>query len=434
MARSRNYGCSNRERRKQIFKKDRKSKHEPKRTDLRVDVFQLSVYDALSLMRSQELVKRHLKGGWPLDLYKLYRKIENEKNQNIRVCFRETIYRIEEMGFDLQNEQTLVMICNIAMHSEQIIHPVKKWKPECDERNVNDQLSDLITYCFTFYEVPAFLNRVWRYKSMKQAREWYLKLTHGGSLRELEGAPIPVTKKMAHQLRQASEHLDVDSAFRWAQVKSMGANDELTTAILRSHLGRNKFRNEEYWKPVMEWMIRQNCPSAFVNDLIDWLYNSQYGADQISLQGRTLASAQRLSAAWHEEVAQQRMARMYPVTDLEWNACAVADWKLVPVQEVKVREYHIIQLCSSVELRKESQQMRHCVASYASRCNQGMSAIFSLREFIAGQELATTLATIEIVPRSRTVVQVRAIANASPSDQSWKIIRTWINDRNLKMN
>ena len=71
----------------------------------------------------------------------------------------------------------------------------------------------------------------------------------------------------------------------------------------------------------------------------------------------------------------------------------------------------------------EGQAMHHCVYSYASRCRRGETTIWSLRLRINGEE--KRMATIEVDPRRRSIIQARAKCNFRPGVRSLEIIRQW---------
>ena len=65
--------------------------------------------------------------------------------------------------------------------------------------------------------------------------------------------------------------------------------------------------------------------------------------------------------------------------------------------------------------------MRHCVAAYLSRCLSGQSTIWSLRRRVVhpeGASLPRSMLTIELDPRSATIVQVRGFANQRAGGQN----------------
>ena len=66
------------------------------------------------------------------------------------------------------------------------------------------------------------------------------------------------------------------------------------------------------------------------------------------------------------------------------------------------------QLRTAVDLVAETRAMRHCVASYATKCMAGQASIWSLRRRVASD--SQRLLTIELDRQCRAV-QVRGFAN-----------------------
>jgi len=87
------------------------------------------------------------------------------------------------------------------------------------------------------------------------------------------------------------------------------------------------------------------------------------------------------------------------------------------------RAWAIQELVDSGALHTEGRAMRHCVYSYANRCRRGETTIWSLRLRINGEE--KRMATIEVDPRRRSIIQARAKCNLRPGVRSLEIIRQW---------
>lgn len=89
----------------------------------------------------------------------------------------------------------------------------------------------------------------------------------------------------------------------------------------------------------------------------------------------------------------------------------------------------IIELTDEHQLNREGQQMRHCVATYAVRCQRKVCSVWSLREFEKGQWRSRV--TIEI-SRDRRIVQARGRFNAVPKERFAKAIENWANREGLQ--
>jgi hypothetical protein len=90
--------------------------------------------------------------------------------------------------------------------------------------------------------------------------------------------------------------------------------------------------------------------------------------------------------------------------------------------------WRIEELHSVDALQEESRAMSHCVHRYAHRCRTGSSAIFSVRHYPANDanhSAGVSRATVEVHPRTRKVVQIRAAGNRAVNNTIMTIIREW---------
>jgi len=101
------------------------------------------------------------------------------------------------------------------------------------------------------------------------------------------------------------------------------------------------------------------------------------------------------------------------------------------LQEQTTREWTILELLNSDALYAEGRAMRHCVYTYSNRCRRGETTIWSLR--LRVEEGEKRMATVEVDPRKRAIIQVRAKCNARPGPRTVEILRKWANRENLQV-
>ena len=77
--------------------------------------------------------------------------------------------------------------------------------------------------------------------------------------------------------------------------------------------------------------------------------------------------------------------------------------------------------------------MRHCVASYTNACAARVSSIWSLRHRGPEEEVARSVLTIEVAPRSGTIVQIRGKANARPTGMPLELVQLWARREGLRL-
>ncbi len=88
-------------------------------------------------------------------------------------------------------------------------------------------------------------------------------------------------------------------------------------------------------------------------------------------------------------------------------------------------EWTIVELLGNRELVHEGRTMRHCVATYARTCADGHSSLWSLRHRWCDEDIARPVLTIEVHPRTASIVQLRGPRNARPSGWPLELVRRW---------
>jgi hypothetical protein len=84
--------------------------------------------------------------------------------------------------------------------------------------------------------------------------------------------------------------------------------------------------------------------------------------------------------------------------------------------------WRIRELLSGAELIAEGRVMKHCVASYAHSCAQGMASIWAMElDTQAGTEKRQTIE----VTRAGVIVQCRGKQNRLPTQPELDIVREW---------
>jgi hypothetical protein len=89
------------------------------------------------------------------------------------------------------------------------------------------------------------------------------------------------------------------------------------------------------------------------------------------------------------------------------------------------------ELLDSYDLYADGWAMGHCVYTYADRCRRGETIIWSLRLRVKDAE--KSMATIEVNPHRRAIIQVRSKCNKSVGTRSFEILRQWAAQEKLKL-
>ena len=162
--------------------------------------------------------------------------------------------------------------------------------------------------------------------------------------------------------------------------------------------------------------------------MLDYLEGVRGASPVPPVAGRTAASLWRQVVAWH--VALGHVTASGP----SWAATGWAGRdEAMPDGDARVW-WHLVELGDAAALAAESQAMRHCVYSYAYLCRAGAASIWSLRRRVERPgELgrARSIVTVEVDPRSRTIVQVRGFANRRATGPGVDVIRRWAAEHQL---
>jgi hypothetical protein len=253
-----------------------------------------------------------------------------------------------------------------------------------------------------------------------------------------------MTRKMEHIFLASQEHLPIELAMRRAELLALGAPAEVMKAVLATRLATD-LRHGEFWRSVWMFVIAHagELDPAQIGPMIDYLQAIRHGemamvtqvggvgfdAPQpaFSMKGRTVPSMLRLMRDWHGSLA---------------GGIATFSWARSPYQpmlfeELRLdrselpRRWQMMELTDSAQLQKEGAALHHCVGSYAYRCYQGLSRIWSLRLW-QGEKVRHVL-TVEVDPRRRAVVQARGRANRLPSGKSLELLQEWAVRERLRM-
>ncbi len=318
--------------------------------------------------------------------------------------------------------------------------PVDCWEP--DGSNPIPLFSSLAHHLLADYPVPPVLLSSWFLGDTWEGRrqqDWFKRAGRGISLRSV-GLPIPLTRRMAHAFAHAPAHYPVEFALRWAQVRGLGGSDELARAVAASRLGE-EFENHEFWASAILLLI--NDPTfdpAQVVPVVEYLQDQKFeqrpviiGGDtevyvhapqpDLCLKGWTVGSLLRRVAAWkalRKGVAERALIR--------WRRSDIGE--LLGDDEAG-HTWTIRELLDSDELAAEGKAMDHCVATYTDYCSRRLSTIWSVGvDGPAGRE---RVATVEVNPASREVVQAKARGNEEPDEPCRAVLERWARREGLKL-
>jgi hypothetical protein len=225
---------------------------------------------------------------------------------------------------------------------------------------------------------------------------------------------------MEHEFLRTPDHLRFDPALRRAEVLGLGGSPELADVLLTTRLA-DRFTDGDRWRRALAWLVRcgDSVDLTQIRPLVDYLSANLH---EIELRGRTFASVMRLVRAWHGWLGQQSAAYI-AWRRSRWNEL-VMPVTPTPVQP-RGAEWTIVELLDSHALAREGRAMRHCVSTYVRACVAKASSIWSLRHRWQDEHVARSVLTIEVQPRTGTIVQLRGATNSRARGEPLAIVRSW---------
>ncbi len=332
----------------------------------------------------------------------------------------------------------------LAHHAQEWIRPPMEWKPTT--HNVDRQFQSLSRHLFARWPVPAFMDSVWFQGTSFEARQkqtWFVHLGRGENIRTLP-LPIPYTKRMAHHFMQAPAESTVEEALRWGQIRALGGSTRLVKSVMGTRL-RTCYKQNEFWTTVFQFLIANPMLDlAHVGPLIDYLQNEKFTPQEVfvspgviehrppsqpnlTMKGRSPETLLRNVDAWHRNLSKVKQ------TAAEWVASGIGGFRFVEGAETgdNARIWTVTELLSSAALIAEGRKMKHCVATYARSCAQGVCSIWAMEtENISGRSKVLTL---EVSNQTRVLVQARGKCNVLPTQKERGILQRWADQAGLQL-
>ncbi len=310
---------------------------------------------------------------------------------------------------------------NLLRFEHHVIRPPEEWAGA--HGHPVRVVDSLVQHLMCRYPVPRFLASVWfgdEHRERIDRRSWMIAFAHGMRFRNMP-LPVALTRRMEVELVGTPDHVSFDQALRRAEILGLGGTDELAAEIMATPLAE-RFTEPERWRVALAWLVRcgDDIDLTQVRPMIDFL---RAHIATFDVRGRTFSSVMRLVTAWHRQLGLDR------APDLRWPATG---WNGITIElDAREREpwsreeWSIVELTDSRALANEGRALRHCVSMYASACKSRRSTIWSLRQRVGDDDVARPVLTIEVHPSTRTIVQVRAKANARPSGWPLEVVYRW---------
>jgi hypothetical protein len=249
--------------------------------------------------------------------------------------------------------------------------------------------------------------------------------------------PYPLSRAAAHAVLNAPSELTLPQAMRYGQLIGFGVSETLATAAVRTQLGRSNAGDVAAAAIACFLALNADTRARDVQQIVDYVMARIRGFEDIvpqpnfTLRGRTAQTVMLEIRRWPEEV--NRIRNVAGAARV-WGSCGVGGYEQIVIDEsFEIARWQIVELTSSAELVTEGRAMRHCVATFAWSATRGQCAIFALRRDDANGGATKHVATIEIVPQQRAIVQIAGACNRFAGDAAMEIIARWAALRGLDM-
>jgi hypothetical protein len=334
-------------------------------------------------------------------------------------------------------------LVNLARVAGAHVRTFASW-PGC-EASWRAVVHSLAQHLLSPYRVPAFFSAAWyagdAYADAK--RHWFIAHAAGARVRSLD-LPIRLTRKMEHIFLRSPDHHPIEYAMRRAELLGLGADRDLSDAILATRLGTD-LDHGEFWRTVCLFLIAHAdaIDRAQVGPIVDFFHavrHERVAVDtargivmrdppqqHFSVKGRTARSVLRLMDEWHRSLG-------LVTGGLSWEPSTLRPMVLEIPQEdpsAPPASWELTELTTSAQLRAEGAALRHCIASYSHRCWRGGSRIWSLRR--RRDTAVRSVVTVEVDPMRRAIVQARGFRNRPAAGRPLQLVQTWAARENLRL-
>ena len=324
-----------------------------------------------------------------------------------------------------QAEHFLPGLLALSHHHADWLREIEAWKPT--DTSPSRQFGSLARHLLANCPVPTFMDRVWFQEPSKisrQQQKWFKHLGLGYGIRGTD-IPIRLTKKMAYLFTLAPDHYTVEQALRWGQIRGWGGGKPLVDAVVSTRLGRT-FEHEAYWAQAIRFLVcNQEAVLPHVAAIVEYLRVHRHHLPTKKLDWKVICCLlEKVAQIQAPAVADDRVRSLawapIGIDGFTWQEDADQNWT-----------WTISELLTSSELSAEGAAMRHCVASYASRCAEQKSSIWSM--ICHSHRGHQRVLTIEVNPATRAIVQARGRGNKRPSRQARRVMEDWAEKERLKL-
>ncbi len=369
--------------------------------------------------------------------------LEQHETPEVFLNFMVDIDKKSGMLQDRTYTQGLIAVAN---NSDSWIRTPEDWYPEAI--SLDEHFAELLRHLFCCYDVPRFMDAAWL-EGNPTYQTWFKHIGAGQNIRTAPGLPFVLTKKMAHHFLDAPEDYTITEALRWGQVHGLGGTLNFAGALRDTYLvsalngprhrhappGDFWFEADSFWVNFIRFFAGHPMfDFSQIGVVIDYIREQKYGDPEadfppehpnFSLSRRTPESLLDAARAWRAEIRRME-AEIRRDLKREGNAIPSSGIGEFSLNE-DGKHWHIRELQTRQELRREGRIMRHCVGTYWNSCRRGHRSIWTMET--AGRKVVT----IAVDNTLKKIIDARGKANRSIFPEERHILSRWAKQEGLQI-
>jgi len=319
-----------------------------------------------------------------------------------------------------------------------LVRPIEGWRPRGKARDTI--FRSLVDHVLARYPAPAVL---WDAFFSEQASSLTPLVGHvvaGGSLHEYvkEAFPVPLTRRMCHELLATPASYRFMHAVRRVQVRAAGGDARFLQAWMGTRPARTLGTREEegFWATVVEWFAKMVMLDPHdVGPIADHLEYRRRQDPKFTMKGRSALAVLRDVRAWHGALAEERTTVGPAFRTSGFREATYDDLaRRAPNGDIIKERWQVEEVLTRKALADEGRRMGHCVYSYASRIDQQQVSIWTvtMRDGL-GETGRWAMLTVEVRNGSRQVVQARGRSNRAATPRETAVLSRWASLNGLQL-
>lgn len=314
--------------------------------------------------------------------------------------------------------------------SASFIRPPSDWEPRGKGRET--LFRSLAEHLYSKYPMPPFLWSVF-FEPEAHVRRVLIhlvtSLAAGNSFIEevkTGGFPVPLTRKMCHEVLRSPADMRFLEAVRRVQVRTAGGDDRLWKAWIRTRPGQllGSEADETFWASVIHWLAQNPMlDRAQVGPMTDYIQFRRREDPSFSMKGRSANALFDAMMAWHGELQRAKASAGQVFAPSGFQGAEFDHTRESAKGGLLIEIWRIREILTGKDLAREGSANKHCVYSYARSIETGGTSIWSMtREDNSGNWHALT---IEVRNPTKSIVQARGIFNRPSTGPEGNVLVRW---------